>query len=643
MSTFTLVSPFQPKGDQPKAIEKLVKGFDTYPQQTLLGVTGSGKTFTMANLIAKVNKPTLVLSHNKTLAAQLYNEFSEFFPHNKVAYFISYYDYYQPESYLPQSDTYIEKDSAINEKIEQLRLDATTSLLERRDVIVVSSISCIYGLGNPDNFRKGSFEIRAGDDLPRDDFLRRLVGLQYERNDFHLKPQYFRAKGDVVEFVPGYTESIVRVEFFGDRIEKITTRNHITKKTIAEHDRLMIYPARPFVIVEEDKQYALNEIRKELQEVLPTLGPIEQYRLKTRTEYDIEQIENLGYCKGIENYSRHFDRRKPGKPPFCLLDHFPDDFLFIIDESHATLPQAHGMYKGDVARKKNLIDYGFRLPSAYDNRPLKFKEFEKYLKHVVYTSATPGEYELKNSGNVIEQIIRPTGLVDPEISIRPIDGQIDDLFKEIKSVVKQKWRVLITTLTKRMAEELTNYLVKHDIKARYLHSEIETLDRNEILKNLRLGKFDVLVGINLLREGLDLPEVALVAILDADKEGFLRNYRSLIQTVGRAARNVEGRVIMYANRMTDSMKHAIRETDRRRKLQIQHNITHHITPKTIQKTIKEESNIVELKDIGTKKEEIQEMLAILTLEMDEAAENLEFEKAITLREKIKRLKSALRK
>ncbi len=642
-SKFKLVSKYRPKGDQPKAIKQLYEGCrNGKKQQTLLGVTGSGKTFTIANLIAKVNKPTLVLSHNKTLAAQLYNEFSDFFPHNKVGYFISYYDYYQPESYIPKTDTYIEKDSDVNEKIERLRLDATTSLISREDVIIVASVSCIFALGNPEQFDRGAFELRVHQQIGRDELLYKLVALQYERSDVDLKPGTFRAKGDVVELVPGYTLDIFRVEFFGDTIEKITERNHITKNITATHERIMIYPARPFVIDEASKLDALASIKDELDAVLPKLGPIEQYRLKTRTEYDLEQIENLGYCKGVENYSRHFDQRAEGEPPYCLLDYFPKDFLFIIDESHVTLPQVTGMYKGDFARKKNLIDYGFRLPSAYDNRPLTFEEFETYLNNVVYTSATPGEYERVNTDEPVEQIIRPTGLIDPEVFVRPIEGQIEDLMQEIQRKISKKQRILITTLTKRMAEELTHYLVTHDILARYLHSEIDTLERNEIIKNLRLGKFDVLVGINLLREGLDIPEVGLVAIMDADKEGFLRNYKSLVQTSGRAARNVDGIVIMYADKVTDSMKRALGEMDRRRNIQTAYNKKHKITPQTILKSVKQEENLLDVKS-GTKKEEVKEMIAVFEGEMNAAAENLDFEKAIALRDKIKALKRILRK
>jgi excinuclease ABC subunit B len=642
---FQLKSKFKPKGDQSKAIKQLLQGLKKHDEQTLLGVTGSGKTFTVANVIASVNLPTLVLSHNKTLAAQLYNEFCDFFPENKVCYFVSYYDYYQPESYIPRTDTYIEKDADINEKIERLRLDATTALLSRQDVIVVSSISCIYGLGNPESFKKGTFNISVGESLSRDVFLRKLVNLQYDRNDLILKPGCFRAKGDVVELVQGYTNNILRVEFFGNTVEKMTEFHPLTRKAIISYEKgknFLIYPSNPFVVDESSKEDAMKAIRNELHEVLPSLGMLEQYRLKTRTEYDLEQIEHIGYCKGIENYSRHFDGRTAGQPPFCLLDYFPKDFLFFIDESHATLPQAESMYKGDASRKKSLVDYGFRLPSAYDNRPLKFEEFEKYLRHVIYTSATPAEYELQKSGQVVEQIIRPTGLVDPEIFVKGTVGQMDDLLKEMKGVIGQGFRVLVTTLTKRMAEELTNFFVMHDVRARYLHSEIDTLDRTEIIKNLRLGKFDVLVGINLLREGLDIPEVALMAILDADKEGFLRNARSLIQTIGRVARNVEGRVILYADHVTDSMKKAISETERRRWLQLAYNKKHRITPKTIIKEVKEAEGFLELSEHGTTREEMREIIAVLEIQMNEAAESLEFEKAIELREKLKSLKAQMR-
>lgn len=646
MPLFTLSTQLKPQGDQPKAIKQILQGYKKgRNRQTLMGVTGSGKTFTMANVIAKLSLPTLVISHNKTLAAQLFNEFSQFFPKNKVCYFISYYDYYQPESYIPQTDTYIEKDASINEKIERLRLEATTSLLTRKDVIVVASVSCIFGLGRPDEFQANAFTIKTGKKFSRDELLAALVNLQYERNDLQIKSGDFRAKGDVVEFVPGFSMDIVRVEFFGDVLERITILDPMTrtkKGTLAE---LRIFPSKVFVFNEISKKQAMRAIHKELVERLPHLGPLEQYRLKTRTEYDLEQIAAFGYCKGIENYSRHFDGRLPGVPPYCLLDYFPKKYLCIIDESHITLPQVHGMQKGDYARKKNLVDYGFRLPCAHDNRPLTFDEFQEHLQDVfeLYTSATPGEYELTKSQQVVEQIIRPTGLVDPEITIKSIEGQIEDLMEECRHVILRGWRILITTLTKRMAEELTRFLVEHDIRARYLHSDIDTLKRNDIIRDFRLGKFDVLVGINLLREGLDLPEVALVCILDADKEGFLRNQKSLIQTIGRTARNVEGRVIFYADVITQSMKQAILETDRRRELQTAYNKKHHITPKNIVKTVFQEEHPI-LGDVSkSSRDEVIATIGRLEVSMQTAAENMDFEQAIELRDKIKELEVLLRK
>ncbi|RJR31604.1 excinuclease ABC subunit UvrB [Candidatus Parcubacteria bacterium] len=644
---FNLKSPFNPEGDQPKAIAELASGFSKHRMQTLLGVTGSGKTFTMANLIQKINLPTLVLSHNKTLAAQLYNEFTSFFPENKVCYFISYYDYYQPESYIPQSDTYIEKDTKINEKIERLRMEAASSLLYRNDVIIVASVSCIYGLGNPADFEAESLHLETfhGNNLTPEELSRRLIAMQYERNDLELKPGRFRRRGGTVDVVQGSGTTVIRLEF-SDGLEKIKELHPITGAVLAELSRLQIFPARPFVIPAERQARALNSIRKELKERLPQLDTVASYRLSQRTNYDLEMIEQLGYCKGIENYSRHFDGRKPGEPPYTLLDFFRakhgSDWLFIIDESHVTLPQVRGMYHGDYSRKKNLIDYGWRLPSAFDNRPLKFPEFEKYLNHVVFTSATPSDYEFQNSGKVAEQIIRPTGLVDPIIEVRPTEGQIDDLIKEIQKVVNQGFRVLVTTLTKRLAEDLTLFLQEAGLRTEYLHSEIATLDRNEIIKNLRLGKFDVLVGINLLREGLDIPEVAMVAILDADKEGFLRNTRSLIQTIGRAARNTESKVIMYADTTTESMRQAIKETDRRRKIQMEFNVRHGITPQTIKKAIAAEEVVIEPGEKG-KDLDLDKILIDLELQMRAAAENLDFEQAIELREKLNRLRLQLHK
>lgn len=638
MDSFRLHSTFKPKGSQPEAIKKLVEGLKKDMQyQTLLGITGSGKTYSVACVIAQVQKPTLVISHNKTLAAQLYNEFKEFFPKNHVEYFVSYYDYYQPESYIPQKDQYIEKDSAINPKIEQLRLAATASLMSRKDVIIVASVSCIYGLGSPENFVKLGFEISKGQKIERSELLHKLVRIQFERNDTELMPGRFRVKGDVVDFIPGYYDHIIRIEMFGDTIEKIKEVDKNTGETNEVFDYFYVYPARHFVITDEEKQRAIVSIKEELDERLPGMDVIEAHRLKQRTLYDIEMIEETGYCKGIENYSRHFEGRTSGTPPFCLLDYFPDDFLLVIDESHQTIPQLNGMYKGDYSRKKNLVDYGFRLPSAFDNRPLKFAEFEKYMKSVIFVSATPADYELKKSQQVVEQIIRPTGLVDPIVSVRKVEGQIPDLMNEITATIKDGNRTLVTTLTKKLAEELSDFLSEQGIKTRYLHSDIDTLERTEIIRELRLGKYDVLVGINLLREGLDIPEVGFIGILDADKEGFLRDARSLIQTIGRAARNADSRVILYADRITDSIKKAIAETDRRRTLQISYNKAHGIVPQTIVKPVKEkEVDITDIKHIP--KAEIPNLLIELEADMHTAADQLDFEKAIAIRERIKKLK-----
>lgn len=634
-----------PAGDQPRAIDKLVQGYKKYPAQTLLGVTGSGKTFTVANVIEKIQKPTLVLSHNKTLAAQLYQEFKTLFPDNKVCYFISYYDYYQPESYLPASDTYIEKDSDVNEKIEQMRLETAASLMSRDDVIVVSSISCIYGFGSAKDFEGESFKVKLEQSLSRQDFLHDLIRIQYERNDTQVAPGLFRAKGDTIEVYPGYTDKFrIKVEFFGDEVEKITKIESVSGKKMEELKEITFYPARPFVVPESRIPQALKEIRKELVQYLPKLDTLEAHRLKQRTGYDLEMIEQLGYCKGIENYSRYFDQRKEGEPPYTLLDFFKyrfgDDWLFVIDESHQSIPQANGMYNGDRSRKETLVEYGFRLPSALDNRPLKFDEFEKYLNHVIYVSATPSDYEAKTSGQVVEQIIRPTGLIDPEITLKPLEGQIPDVEKEIKQVASRGYRTLVTTLTKRMAEDLTYHLIDQGIKAVYMHSDIDTLERTEIIRNLRIGKYDALVGINLLREGLDIPEVALVAILDADKEGFLRNTRSLIQTIGRAARNAESRVIMYADKKTRSITEAIGETQRRREIQLAYNNKHGITPQTITKAIAESEVVIEPDEKG-KELELDKLILDLEGQMQLAAEQLEFEKAIELRDKIENLKKRL--
>jgi len=650
MRLFDIQAPFEPQGDQPRAIEKLSFGFEKYKEQTLLGVTGSGKTFTMAKVIQKLQKPALVLSHNKTLAAQLYNELKEFFPNNKVCYFVSYYDYYQPESYLPASDTYIEKDSMINEKIERMRMETATELLTRKDVIIVSSVSCIYGFGKPADFQAQSIKIIKNSKLKNQNFFgpqalaRKLIEMQYERNDIELRPGRFRVRGDVVDIVQGSGTSVIRIYFSGDDIEKISELHPVSGKTTHELDSVVIFPAKAFVVPKDRQDSAIKEIQKELHERLKSLGTVESYRLKQRTAYDIEMIEQLGYCKGIENYSRHFDQRAQGSHPFTLLDYFEYNFkkewLMFIDESHVAVPQVGGMYEGDKSRKRNLIDFGFRLPSAYDNRPLMFKEFEGYLNHVVYVSATPGEYELKNSGQIVEQIIRPTGLIDPPIILRPIEGQVDDLISEVKKVIGLGYRTLVTTLTKRLSEDLTAYLREAGIKAEYLHSEINTLQRNEILKNLRIGKFDVLVGINLLREGLDLPEVALVAILDADKEGFLRNAKSLIQTIGRAARNIDSRVIMYADVFTKSMKEAVNETNRRRKIQIAYNIKHNITPLSIIKAIKDKENALSPDDPKAL-QKIEQKIIELDSQMKIAAEELNFELAIELRSKIQAIKHKL--
>ena len=642
MTGFELVSSFLPAGSQPEAIAQLSDGLaDNARFQTLLGVTGSGKTFTMANVIAAANKPTLVIAHNKTLAAQLYQEFCDFFPHNRVEYFVSYYDYYQPESYIPAKDQYIEKDSAINPKIEMLRLSATASLSHRRDVIVVASVSCIFGLGNPENFRNLGFDLSVGQKIPRNEIMSRLLDIQFERNDIDLSPGRFRVKGDIIDIVPGYFNDIIRIELFGDEIEKIREVDKNTGAKKEEMKYFYVYPARHFVTPESAQKTAVASIQEELDEVLPTLGLVEAHRLRQRTNFDLEMIRETGSCKGIENYSRHFDGRKAGEKPYCLLDYFPDDFLLIIDESHQTIPQLHGMYNGDSSRKETLVNYGFRLPSALDNRPLKFFEFEQYMRQVVFVSATPGPYELKHSTQVVEQIIRPTGLVDPSVEVRPIEGQTLDVIEEVKKTIARGDRVLVTTLTKKLAEELSEYLADKGIRTRYLHSEIQTLERTEIIRELRLGKFDVLVGINLLREGLDIPEVGFIGILDADKEGFLRDTRSLIQIIGRAARNVNANVVLYADSMTDSMKSAISETRRRREMQIAYNENHHITPQTIIKPVKEKE--VEIKDTKhVPKAEIPNVVIELEKQMRDAADSLDFERAIALREQVKKLNERLK-
>ena len=639
---FRLHSSFAPCGSQPEAIDQLVLGLQRNERfQTLIVVTGSGKTYTVANVISQVQKPTLVIVHNKTLAEQLYNEFKEFFSDNRVEYFISYYDYYQPESYIPSKDQYIEKDSLINPKIEQMRLATTASLLSRRDVIVVASVSCIYGLGNPENFQSMGFELKVNERISRKDILERLVDILYERSDLDLSPGRFRVNGETIDIIPGYFNNIIRIELFGNKVERISEVDRITGKRVEDMSYFFVYPARHYVIPENELKAAVDSIKAELNERLQELGMIEAHRLRQRTMHDMEMIEETGSCKGIENYSRHFDRRQPGEPPYCLIDYFPDDFLLIIDESHQTLPQLRAMNRGDRSRKKNLVDYGFRLPSSYDNRPLDFEEFERFMRNVIFVSATPGDYELEHSKSPVEQIIRPTGLLDPEVEVRPIDGQVKDVMTEISGVISRGDRALVTTLTKRLAEELTDYLSQNDIRARYLHSEIQPLERTEIIRELRLGKFDVLVGINLLREGLDIPEVGFIGILDADKEGFLRDEKSLIQTIGRASRNANSRVVLYADRMTGSIKKAMETTERRRSLQMAYNQEHGIIPQTIKKPIREK--VVEITDTRhIPKSDIPNAIIELEAEMMAAAERLEFERAIQLRDTVRRLERELK-
>ncbi|KDE55148.1 excinuclease ABC subunit UvrB [Methanoculleus sp. MH98A] len=636
MTAFHLKADFKPTGSQPDAIRKLTDGLSRGERfQALLGVTGSGKTFTIANVVEEVQKPTLVIAHNKTLAAQLYNEFKSFFPENRVEYFVSYYDYYQPESYIAKRDLYIEKDAQVNPRIEQMRLAATASVLSRPDTIIVASVSCIYGLGNPANFQGMGFEVKVRDRMRRDDIIRRLVDIQFERNDIELMPGRFRVKGDTIDIVPGYFNNIIRIELFGDEVDRISEIDKTSGERLEAMDYFFVYPARHFVAPDEVKEQAIVSIEEELEEWLPNLDMLEAHRLRQRTLYDIDMIRETGTCKGIENYSRHFDGRKAGEQPYCLLDYFPEDFLMVIDESHQTLPQVRGMYNGDYSRKKSLVDYGFRLPSAFDNRPLKFDEFSGYMRNVIFVSATPGDYELKRS-SVAEQIIRPTGLVDPAVEVRPIEEQIPDVMAEIRATIDRGDRILLTTLTKRLAEELSEYLAEQGIKTRYLHSEIDTIERTEIIRQLRLGKYDVLVGINLLREGLDIPEVGLVGILDADKEGFLRDARSLVQTIGRAARNVNAKVVLYADTMTDSIKKAMAETGRRRAMQLDYNARHGITPQTIVKPIREkEVDITDIKHVP--KSEVPNLIIELEADMREAAERLEFERAIALRDMIKKL------
>lgn len=653
---FELVSKYSPQGDQPEAIRQLVEGVKSNKRhQTLLGATGTGKTFTISNVIKEVNKPTLVIAHNKTLAGQLYSEFKEFFPNNAVEYFVSYYDYYQPEAYVPQTDTFIEKDASINDEIDKLRHSATSALFERNDVIIIASVSCIYGLGSPEEYRELVVSLRTGMEIERNQLLHRLVDIQYERNDIDFKRGTFQVRGDVVEIFPASRdEHCIRVEFFGDEIDRIREVDALTGEIVGEREHAAIFPASHFVTREEKMRLAIQNIENELEERLAVLKAenklLEAQRLEQRTRYDLEMMREMGFCSGIENYSRHLTLRPAGSTPYTLLDYFPKDFLIVIDESHVTLPQIRGMYNGDKARKEVLVEHGFRLPSALDNRPLKFDEFEKHIHNIIYVSATPGPYEIEHTPKMVEQIIRPTGLLDPKIDVRPIEGQIDDLIGEIQERVKKNERVLVTTLTKKMSEDLTDYLKEIGIKVQYLHSEIKTLERIEIIRELRLGKYDVLVGINLLREGLDIPEVSLVAILDADKEGFLRSERSLIQTIGRAARNANGQVIMYADRITDSMEKAISETKRRRTIQEEYNRKHGITPKTIQKDIRdviratyaaEEQEEYKPSTSFSKmsKKERDRLIADMEKEMKEAAKALDFERAAELRDLLFELKA----
>lgn len=633
---YQIVSDFEPTGDQPQAIAKIVEGVRKKKIQTLLGVTGSGKTFTVANVIAQTGKNTLVISHNKTLAAQLYSELKQFFPKNNVGYFVSYYDYYQPESYLPQTDTYIEKDTEINEKIEKMRLEATAMLLSGEPTIIVATVSCIYSLGSPREWEKMSITIEKGEKIERSEIIKKLVNARYERNDVELLPGNFRVKGDTVDIIPAYSEEMVRISLFGNEVEKVSILDRVTLNEKRKTNIIKIFPAKHYLVAGDVRQKAVKSIRAELSKRLPELNELERQRLEMRTKFDLEMIEELGYCSGIENYSRHFDGRKPGEKAFCLLDFFGDDFLLVIDESHVTIPQLHGMYGGDHTRKKSLIDYGFRLPSAFDNRPLKFEEFEQYIKNCIFVSATPSEYERKKSFQIAEQLVRPTGLLDPVVEVRPTKNQMDDIISEINKRVKDSQRVLVTTLTKRMAEDLAEYLSKKEIRVRYLHSEIEGLQRTELIRQLRLGDFDVLVGINLLREGLDIPEVSLVAILDADKEGFLRNNTSLIQTFGRAARNAHGTAILYADTITKSIKSAIEETERRRNKQIEYNKTHNITPKTIIKSIPEQ--VATLDDIKNKStHDLSKESIEVEAQMKKYAEDLDFEKAIECRDRLRRI------
>ena len=642
MFAFPLKSAYSPNGDQPYAIDQLIEGIMRNKKsiQTLLGVTGSGKTFTIANLISRIKKNTLIISHNKTLAAQLYSEFKDFFPSINVGYFVSFYDYYQPESYIPQTDTYIEKDTAVNETIEKMRLEATAMLMSGEPTIIISTVSCIYSLGSPAEWEKNAITITEGDIMNRKEIIKRLIESRYERNDSSLSSGNFRVKGEIIDLIPGYSNDIVRIALFDDEIEKISIHDSITLKKIRDVNRITIFPAKHYITDKRIRENSIRMIKKELKEWLPKLeGELEKERLASRTKYDIEMINELGYCSGIENYSRHFDGRKEGEPPYCLLDFFGDDFLLVIDESHVTLPQLRGMYNGDHTRKEMLVTYGFRLPSSFDNRPLKFEEFERYLKNVIFVSATPGPYELNSSQQVVEQLVRPTGLVDPMVEIRSSKNQIDDLIFEIQKRVSKNQRTLVTTLTKRMAEDLAEFLSQKNIRVRYLHAEIEGLERTELIRQLRLGEFDVLIGINLLREGLDIPEVSLVVILDSDKEGFLRNDISLIQTFGRAARNIDGTVIMYGDKITKSMENALAETNRRRKKQLEFNALHKITPISILKPIitnkKSQGQHETFKSMS--KNDLRKLSVETEALMNKFAEQLEFEKAIQLRDKLKKI------
>ena len=641
-TSYHLTSEYIPTGDQPQAIEKLVQGVQKNKIQTLLGVTGSGKTFTVANVIARTGKNTLVISHNKTLAAQLYSELKQFFPKNNVGYFVSYYDYYQPESYIAQTDTYIEKDTEINEKIEKMRLEATAMLLSGEPTIIVATVSCIYSLGNPKDWEEMATTIKTDMPYSRSEIIKRFVNARYERNDITISPGTFRVKGDTIDVIPAYSQDIIRISLFGDEVERIAILDVVSLKEKRKVNSIKIFPAKHYLVANDVRSKAVKSIRDELKARLPELRELERQRLEMRTKFDLEMIEELGYCSGIENYSRHFDGRKPGEQAFCLIDFFGDDYLLVIDESHVTIPQLHGMYGGDYTRKKALVEYGFRLPSAFDNRPLKFEEFEKYIKNTIFVSATPSAYEKEKSYQIAEQLVRPTGLVDPQVEIRPTKNQMDDLIGEIKKRTEKNQRVLVTTLTKRMAEDLAEYLSKKDIRVRYLHAEIEGLQRTELIRQLRLGDFDVLVGINLLREGLDIPEVALVAILDADKEGFLRNYTSLIQTFGRAARNVDGAVILYADTITKSITLAIEETNRRRAKQLEYNTIHNITPRTIIKSIPEQ--VAALDDLKNKTpHDLSREIIEIEMQMKKYAEELDFENAIACRDRLRRIQIELEK